>query len=81
MTSDLHCAADSVQIEHLLLDEAGVAALRQATRPKPSEEGGRAENLFRQPVAVTPHNVKETHTGDEAWERRARETVGRTGLN
>lgn len=75
LTSDLQRAADSVQIERLLPDEVGVAALRQLTGPELLEEGGRSENHLRQQVAVTPHNVKQTHVRDDAWEERNRHEV------
>lgn len=66
MNSNLQCAADSVQVERLLLDEAGVAPLCQMTGRQLSEEGGWVGNLLCQQVAVTPHNVKQTHTGNNA---------------
>ncbi len=65
---DLQCAADSLQIERLLLHDAGVAVLRQVTGPEFPEEGGRAENLLSQQVAVIPKNIRQTHIGDETWE-------------
>lgn len=70
-TSDLQCAADSVKIQRLLLHEAGVAALRQPTGPEFLEEGGRVEDLHRQHVALTPHDVKQTHIRDHFWERES----------
>ena len=64
-TSDLQHAADSLQVERLLLHEAGVAALRQAAGPELLEEAGQVENLFGLHVAVTPHYIEQTHTGGE----------------
>jgi len=73
VTSDLQRAADPVQVQRLLLEEAVVAAPREVAGAQLPEEGGGVEDLLRQGGAVTPHNVTQAHTAHDAWqtERRA----------
>lgn len=65
LTSDLQADADSVQVQRLLLDEAPVALLPQASHLQPLEDAGLVEDVLGQVVAVTPHDVKQAHPGDE----------------
>lgn len=65
LTSDLQAAADSVQVERLLLDEAPVAVLCQSSCLQPPEETGQVEDVGGQIVAIMPHDVKQTHPGND----------------